>query len=61
MGRSSGLDFEIAVKTEMIKKELTLKALAKEFGISTAYLSDIVKGNRKAEHIREKIKKRLEI
>lgn len=49
-------EFEIAVKTALIKNEkLNLSKLAKELGISAAYLSDIVRGNRKAEHYRKRI------
>lgn len=49
-------EFEIAVKTALIKNEkLNLSKLAKELGISAAYLSDVVRGNRKAEHYRKRI------
>lgn len=49
-------EFEIAVKTALIKNEkLNLSKLAKELGISVAYLSDVVRGNRKAEHYRKRI------
>ena len=49
-------EFEIAVKTALIKNEkLNLSKLAKELGISAAYLSDVVRGNRKAEQYRKRI------
>lgn len=49
-------EFEIAVKIALIKNEkLNLSKLAKEPGISAAYLSDVVRGNRKAEHYRKRI------
>lgn len=49
-------EFEIAVKTALIKNEkLNLSKLAKKLGISVAYLSDVVRGNRKAEHYRKRI------
>jgi DNA-binding helix-turn-helix protein len=49
-------EFEIAVKTALIKNEkLNLSKLAKKLGISAAYLSDVVRGNRKAEHYRKRI------
>lgn len=49
-------EFEIAVKIALIKNEkLNLSKLAKELGISAAYLSDVVRGNRKAEHYRKRI------
>lgn len=53
--------FQIAVKTALIKKQMTSKALAEEIGISPAYLSDIIRGNRKAEDYRQKIKEILSI
>lgn len=53
--------FEISVKTELLKKKLTLTALAKKLGISVAYCSDIVKGNRDAQHLRKQICEILDI
>lgn len=55
------LDFEISVKSELLKNKITLTALAKKLGISVAYCSDIVKGNRNAQHLRKKICEILEI
>lgn len=48
-------NFELEVKTQLIKKNMTLTQIAEELGISLAYASDIVRGNRKAEHYRKKI------
>ena len=48
-------NFEIAVKVELLKRKKTMRSLADEIGISYAYLTDIVKGNRKANHYRELI------
>lgn len=49
-------EFEIVIKTALIKNEkLNLSKLAKKLGISVAYLSDIVRGNRKAAHYRKRI------
>lgn len=55
------LDFEMAVKRALRERDMTMLSLAKELGISSAYLSDIVKGNRKANPVREKIVEILEI
>lgn len=54
-------NFEITVKTELLKKKTTLTALAKQLRISVAYCSDIIKGNRDAKHVREQICEILEI
>lgn len=54
-------EFEISVKTELLKKKITLTALAKKLGISVAYCSDIVKGNRDAQHLRKQICEILKI
>ena len=47
------LDFEIAVKTALLKRGMKNQHLAKSVGVSESYLSDILKGNRKAEHYRK--------
>ena len=55
-------EFEIAVKTALIKNEkLNLSKLAKELGISAAYLSDIIRGNRKANFQKKKLCEILDI
>lgn len=57
----NNLSFEEKVLVAMKRKKLTYKDIANEFNISIGYVSDIVNGNRKAEHYREKIKEFLEI
>ena len=47
--------FETQVKLKLIKKRTTMTNLAQQLGISIAYCSDIVRGNRNAQHIRKKI------
>nr|DAS92122.1 MAG TPA: Regulatory protein-modification, helix-turn-helix, transcriptional regulator, DNA [Caudoviricetes sp.] len=49
------LNFEIAVKIALLKRGMKSQNLAKSIGISESYLSDILKGNRKAEHYRKRI------
>lgn len=36
-------NFELLVKTQLIKKSLTISEIAQEMGISVDYLSDIIK------------------
>lgn len=57
----SGNDFEINVKVALIKKKMTQGQLAKEIGITNAYLSDILRGNRKGGKYKELIKEKLGI
>lgn len=57
----SGIDFEIEVKVALIRRRMTQGTLAKELGITTPYLSDILRGNRKGGKYRELIKEKLEI
>lgn len=54
-------NFEILVKSELIKKRTTITELAEQLGISIAYCSDVIRGNRKAQHIRKKMCEILEI
>ena len=49
------INFEIEVKSALIKENRTMSNLAEEIGISISYLSDIIRGNRKANHYKEKI------
>nr|DAS19190.1 MAG TPA: SOS-response transcriptional repressor [Caudoviricetes sp.] len=49
------LNFEIAVKTALLKRGMKNQNLAKDVGVSESYLSDILKGNRKAERHRKRI------
>lgn len=55
------MNFEIEVKTALIKKGMTIKELANELGITPAYTGEIIKGTRKAEHYKKKICKLLSI
>lgn len=54
-------DFGIKVRTELLKRELTLTELAAELGISTAYLSDILRGRRDATEQKQRIAKLLDL
>ena len=54
-------NFEILVKSELVKKRLTITELAQQIGISIPYCSDVIRGNRDAQHIRKKICEILEI
>lgn len=54
-------NFEMLVKSELIKKRMTITELAQQIGISIPYCSDIVRGNRNAQHIRKKICEILKI
>lgn len=47
--------FHINVQTQLIMKDLTMKDVAVKLGISSSYLTDIVKGNRKAEKHKQRI------
>lgn len=55
------LDFEMAVKRALREREMSVKNLAEKLEISVAYCSDIIRGNRKAEHMRKKIYEILEL
>lgn len=54
-------DFGIKVRTELLKREITLTELAAELGISTAYLSDILRGRRDATEQKQRIAKLLDL
>lgn len=47
--------FEKTVRKALIDKDMNLSNLAKKLGISLAYLYDILKSSRKAEHQKRKI------
>lgn len=55
------LNFEIKVYTKIKKNKMKYKELANNLGITQAYLSQIIKGKRKAEKYREKIRQILDI
>lgn len=52
-------DFGLLVRTELLKREITLTELANKLGISTAYLSDILRGRRDAKEQKQRIAKLL--
>ena len=54
-------NFEILIKSELVKRRLTITELAQQIGISIPYCSDVIRGNRDAQHIRKKICEILEI
>lgn len=55
------IDFEMKVKKELRKQGKTITTLAKELGISVAYCSDVIRGNRQGIKVKEKIKEVLKI
>ena len=55
------IDFEMKVKKELRKQGKTITILEKELGISVAYCSDIIRGNRQGIRVKEKIKEILKI
>lgn len=55
------IDFEMKVKKELRKQGKTITTLAKELGISVAYCSDVIRGNRQGIKVKEKIKEMLKI
>jgi len=48
-------NFGIEIKKKLIELGITQRNLAKQLKITDAYLSDILKGNRKASDIRQEI------
>ena len=48
-------DFGKAVRKRLIDLDWTVKGLAEQMGYSTAYINEIVRGTRKAPHVRQKI------
>ena len=54
-------EFGISVRTELLKREITLTEFAAELGISTAYLSDILRGRRDATEQKQRIAKLLDL
>lgn len=53
--------FELKVRMELLKREMTLTELANILGISAPYLSDIMKGKRDAKEQRKRIINILEL
>lgn len=48
-------DLSIKIRNELYKREMTHTQLAKELGISQAYLSDILSGKRDGEKAKERV------
>jgi transcriptional regulator with XRE-family HTH domain len=48
-------DFGSKARTIMLKKNITMTFLAKEIGVCTPYMSEILKGTRKGENQKVKI------
>ncbi|HDH6845890.1 TPA: helix-turn-helix transcriptional regulator [Staphylococcus aureus] len=57
----STTDFGLKVRTELLKRNMTNKQLAEMLEISSAYLSDILRGRRDAFEQKKRIVKILEI
>ncbi len=53
--------FEKEVRKALIDKDMTMNNLAKEVGISSCYLIDILKGNRSGKKQKAKILDLLEL
>ena len=49
-------EFEKQVRIALIHQEKTLSGLAEELGISVSYLYEIIKGTRKSEEQKQKIR-----
>lgn len=49
-------DFEKQVRIALIQQEKTMTGLAEELGISVSYLYEIIRGTRKAEEQKQRIK-----
>jgi transcriptional regulator with XRE-family HTH domain len=49
-------DFEKQVRVALIQQEKTLSGLAEELGISVSYLYEIIRGTRKAEEKKQRIR-----
>ncbi|MDF2985756.1 MAG: hypothetical protein K0R50_1266 [Eubacterium sp.] len=48
-------DFEKEVRKKLIDLEMSIPELCKSIGISTPYLYDVFKGNRKAKELKGKV------
>ncbi|HFF0464001.1 TPA: multiprotein-bridging factor 1 family protein [Staphylococcus aureus] len=57
----STTDFGLKVRTELLKRDMTNKQLAEMLEISSAYLSDILRGRRGAFEQKKRIARILEI
>lgn len=54
-------DFGLEARSAMLKKGITLTALAKELGVSAAYVSEILKGTRNGKNQKAKIAQILDM
>lgn len=54
-------DFGLQVRSELLKRNITMKKFSEMLGISNPYLSDILRGRRDAPKQKEKIAKLLNI
>ncbi|WP_443217511.1 helix-turn-helix domain-containing protein [Sporolactobacillus sp. CQH2019] len=54
-------NFGMKVRIKLLEKDKSMRSLAGDLGITNAYLSDILRGNRKAEKQRKRIAKLLGI
>lgn len=54
-------DFGIEARAIMLRKNITMTALAKELGITVSYVSDIFRGNRNGNKYKKKIAEILEM
>lgn len=50
-------DLALKVKVKLVEKDLTMAKLAKELGMSAAYLSDIINGKKDGPKAQEHIKR----
>ncbi|EDP68451.1 hypothetical protein CAT7_07608 [Carnobacterium sp. AT7] len=50
-------DLSIKVRVKLVEKDLTMTQLAKELGMSAAYLSDIINGKKDGPKAQEHIKR----
>lgn len=55
------LYFEKQVRHALIDRNMNMKDLAEELGITVSYLYDIMTGARKAEHQKQRIREFLDI
>ncbi|MDF2790131.1 MAG: DNA-binding protein [Neobacillus sp.] len=54
-------NFGMAVRIKLLEKDKSMRSLADDLGITNAYLSDILRGNRKAEAQKKRIAEMLDI
>ena len=54
-------EFGLEVRKTLIIRRKSMRSLAKDLGISCAYLSEILRGTRKSEAYKEKVAQMLDI